>query len=75
MTDNIIRAWVAAADPDFGGSLDFYTPTKRNQRTAQTGIRYCYPHRTGYLVKVPGIKSRMFYDLEEARAFVEEQTR
>ena len=75
MTDNIIRAWVAAVDPDFGGSLDFYTPTKRNHRTAQTGIRYCYPHRAGYQVKIPGVKSGMFHDLDEARAFVEEQTR
>ena len=74
MLDNIIRAWVAATDPDFGGSLDFYTPAPHSQRAGQTGIRYCYPHRAGYQVKVPGIPSKMFYDLDEARAFVEEHT-
>jgi hypothetical protein len=69
MLDNLIRAWIAAADPDFGGSLDFYTPVApRSRRIAGTGVRYCYPHRAGYQVKIPGIPSKMFYDLNEARA-------
>lgn len=63
MTDQLIAAWLLAADEDFGGSLD--TPLEELRRpergrTPASGIPYCYRYKRGYQVKIPGVRSRCF---------------
>ena len=80
MTDNIIRAWIAAADPDFGGSLgdeelEPLPPPRRELKwdASGSGIPYVYPHRNGYQFRPPGrykLRPKMFHDYDEARAYV-----
>lgn len=75
MIDSLIAAWIAAADEDFGGSLDtpmdeLYRPKKC--RAARSGTPFVYRYSHGWQVKIPGVRSRCFplEALDEARAFV-----
>ena len=75
MTDQLIRAWVLATDPDFGGSLDYEPDTLRTvgaKRTPASGVPYCYRIPGGWQVRIPGVKTRKFEidALDQARAFV-----
>jgi hypothetical protein len=74
MTDNIIRAWVLATDPDFGGSLDsdpdVLRKVGRQQRIPKSGVPYCYRSAKGYQVKIPDMPSKFFKELDDARTFV-----
>lgn len=75
----LLLAWAAAADPDFGGSLDplFDTepPAERRVphntgRKPKTGVRHVSLHANGYYARPPNAKWRLFRDLESARAYV-----
>lgn len=72
MTDNIIRAWVLAADDNFGGSLDYDEPipAQRPGPKAASGVPYCYAYRDGWRVRIPGVQSKCFTTLKEARSYV-----
>lgn len=73
MTDSLIRAWIACADEDFGGSLDYEPDVARKPQTGavpQSGVSYVYRMRDRWQVRIPGVPTRVFQDIDAARDYV-----